>query len=137
MEYSAILVLPISLDWLLPMFPVHTSCLGMRPTIMSLFRYVNIKWLTPLPGAAPTQPRGPARPGAKRKGLRQRLTRLRGRGSSRRAATAHPRERLDWRGMCRHVRRMSRGEQMMCRARLATGVERRGRERRRDFCGGV
>ena|GEM_PF-6614350 len=43
MEYSAILVLPISLDWLLPMFPVHTSCLGMRPTIMSLFRYVNIK----------------------------------------------------------------------------------------------
>jgi len=79
---------------------------------MSLFHYVNIKWLTPLPGAAPPQPRGPARPGAKRKGLRLRLTCLHGRGSSRRADTAHTKERLDWRGMCRGVRRMSRSEQM-------------------------
>jgi len=48
MEYSAILVLPISLDWLLPMLPVHTTSLGIRPTIMSLFRYINTEWLTPL-----------------------------------------------------------------------------------------
>jgi len=27
------------------------SCPGVRPTIMSLFHYVNIKWLTPLPAA--------------------------------------------------------------------------------------
>lgn len=54
---------------------------------------------------APPQPRGRARPGAtkERKGLRQRLTRS-GRGSCRRAVAGTPRERLDWRGMCRGVR---------------------------------
>lgn len=36
--------------------------------------------------------------------VRLRLTCLHGRGSSRRAASAHPRERLDRRGMCRGVR---------------------------------
>ncbi len=34
------------------------------------------------------------------------------RGSSRRAATAQPKERLDWRGMCRGVRGTSRHAQM-------------------------
>jgi len=68
---------------------------------------------------APPQPRARARPGAKRKGLRLRLARAKrerrrsgDRGSSRRAATAHPRERLDRRGMCRPVRGTSRGAQM-------------------------
>jgi hypothetical protein len=46
-----------------------------------------------------------------RKGLRQRLTRS-GRGSCQRAAAAHPRERLVWRGMCRGVRGTSAPEQM-------------------------
>ena len=56
--------------------------------------------------AAPPQPRGPARPGAKRKGLRLRLTRS-GRGSSRRAVAGTPKGAA---GLARHVPGRARNE---------------------------
>ena len=58
-------------------------------------------------GPAPPQPRGPARPGAKRKGLRQRLTCLHGRGSCRRAVAGTPKGAA---GLARHVPGRARNE---------------------------
>jgi hypothetical protein len=79
-------------------------------------------WGTLYPGVsctmrapAPPQPRGPARPGAQRKGLRLRLIPPLWAGAEGAAdgrSPAHPRERLDRRGMCRGVRGTSRHAQM-------------------------
>ena len=57
--------------------------------------------------AAPPQPRALARPGAKRKGLRLRLTCLHGRGSSRRAVAGTPKGAA---GPARHVPGRARNE---------------------------